>query len=99
MNDENTQASEGQAPAETPARPAIALFPVESNQVKAIGYDSATETLAMQFKHGAGAIYHYPNVSAEDHKAFIEAESIGKHFGKHIQHLPFDKYVPVPVEA
>ena len=75
------------------------MLPVKSGQVKAIGYDAATKVLAVTFTRGTGAIYHYPNVSAEDHKAFIEAESIGKHFGKHIQHLPFDKYVPVPVEA
>lgn len=92
MNDENTQQPE----TETPARPDIALFPVESNQVKAIGYDAATETLAMQFKHGAGAIYHYPNVTKELHEALMAAESIGKFFGQHIKPLPFIKYAPEP---
>lgn len=80
-------------------RPEITLHAVNSSQVKAVGYDPESKTLAVQFTRGTGAIYHYPNVTAEDHKAFIEAESIGKHFGKHIQHLPFEKYVPVPVEA
>lgn len=36
-------------------RPQIALEPVESNQVGAIGYDPATKTLAVQFKRGASA--------------------------------------------
>lgn len=80
-------------------RPEITLHAVNSSQVKAVGYDAESKTLVAQFTRGAGAIYHYPGFSAEDHKAFIEAESIGKHFGKHIQHLPFDKYVPAPVEA
>lgn len=92
MNDENPQQPEN----ETPARPDIALFPVESNQVKAIGYDSATETLAMQFKHGVGAIYHYPGVIKELHEALMAAESIGKFFGQHIKPLPFTKYAPEP---
>lgn len=77
-------------------RPNIELTPVESNQVKAIGHDPATNTLAVQFKFGAGAIYHYPNVSAEQHQAFIGAESIGKHFGSHIKPLAFEKYGKAP---
>ena len=80
-------------------RPEIALHPVKSSQVKSIGHDSESNTLAVEFTRGTGSIYHYPGVTAEDHKAFIEAESIGVHFGEHIQHLPFEKYVPVPVEA
>ena len=50
-------------------RPAIALTPVKSSQVKAIGHDPATNTLAVQFAHGAGSIYHYPDVTAEAPKA------------------------------
>nr|WP_319566233.1 KTSC domain-containing protein [uncultured Rhodoferax sp.] len=77
-------------------RPTIALVPVKSNQVKAVGYDASTQTLAVTFTRGAGAIYHYPNVTAEAHAAFIGAESIGKHFGQHIQSLPFSKFAPDP---
>ena len=98
MHDLNNQPAEAQQPEpEEVKRPDIALFPVESNQVKAIGYDSATETLAMQFKHGAGAIYHYPGVTKELHEALMAAESIGKFFGQHIKPLPFTKYAPEPV--
>ena len=77
-------------------RPPIALTPVKSNQIKAIGYDAATQTLVVTFSRGAGAIYHYPNITPEMHAEFIGAESIGKHFGEHIQSLPFEKYPAEP---
>lgn len=73
-------------------RPHIALEPVESNQVGAIGYDEATKTLAVQFKRGARAIYHYAGVEPETFVAFKGAESIGTYFGKHLKSLPFTKY-------
>lgn len=72
--------------------PEIALTPVESSQVKAIGYDPATKTLACTFTRGPGHVYHYPDVTPEQHAAFIGAESIGTHFGQHIKALPFKKY-------
>lgn len=70
----------------------IPMRPVESNQVKAIGYDEATKTLAVTFTRGAGAIYHYPNVEPDLYAEFIGAESIGTFFGKHIKALPFKKF-------
>lgn len=76
-------------------RPDITLNDVKSSQVKNIGYDPETNTLAVSFTRGAGAVYHYPNVSQDDYEAFIKAESIGIHFGKHIKSLPFDKFEPV----
>lgn len=82
-------------------RPPIALQPVESSQVKAIGYDEQTRTLAVTFNYGAGAIYHYPDVAPETFEAFRTAESIGIFFGKNIKALPFKKYraEPQQVEA
>lgn len=97
-NQEITMAREFKAPqpySDKP-RPFIALQPVTSNQVAAIGYDEATQTLAVTFTRGAGAIYHYPNVTKETHDAFMQAESIGKFFGAHIQNLPFEKFQPEP---
>lgn len=84
-----------QAYSEEP-RPAIQLTPVTSNQVAAIGYDEATQTLAVTFTRGLGAIYHYPNVTKETYDAFMQAESIGKFFGQHIKDLPFTKYPAEP---
>lgn len=80
-------------------RPSIALTPVKSSQVKAVGHDPATNTLAVQFAHGLGSIYHYPNVTAEQHAEFVGAESIGKHFGQHIKALPFEKYEAPPANV
>ena len=80
-------------------RPPIALEPVESNQVGAIGYDEATKTLAVQFKRGARAIYHYPNVERETFEAFKGAESIGTYFGQHLKALPFEKFPGEEVAA
>lgn len=82
-----------QAYSENP-RPPIALEPVESRQVKAIGYDEATQTLAVTFSRGPGAIYHYPGVTLETYLAFREAESIGTFFGERIKALPFEKFPP-----
>ena len=70
----------------------IPMTLVESNQVGAVGYDSATKTLAVTFARGAGAIYHYPGVAQETFDAFMAAESKGKFFGEHIKTLPFDKF-------
>jgi hypothetical protein len=86
-----------QAFEEGPA-PNITLDSVESNQVKAIGYDDATQTLAVTFNYGK-AIYHYPNVSRETFEAFKGSESIGKFFGEHIKNLPFKKYAVEAVAA
>ena len=72
--------------------PAIEMKPVDSSQVATIGHCPVTNTLAVTFTRGTGAIYHYPDVTAEQHAAFVGAESIGTHFGQHIKALPFKKY-------
>lgn len=73
-------------------RPQITLHPVESSQVSRIGYDDESQTLAVQFKHGARAIYCYPNVRREVYEAFKSAESIGAYFGANIKGMAFDKF-------
>ncbi|MDQ7745413.1 KTSC domain-containing protein [Hydrogenophaga pseudoflava] len=70
----------------------IAMTPVQSNQVAAVGYDAATKTLAVTFTRGPGHIYHYPNVEEKTHQEFMAAESKGTFFGKHIKALPFEKF-------
>lgn len=74
------------------AAPHIPMQPVVSSQVKAIGYDPQTKTLAVTFMHGTGAIYHYPNVEQATFDAFLASESAGNFFGQHIKSLPFIKY-------
>jgi hypothetical protein len=79
--------------------PDIALTPVVSSQLAAIGYDPATQTLAVSFTRGSGAVYHYPNCSAELHAEFLAAESIGSFFGEHIKARPFKKFAPPKPET
>lgn len=80
-------------------RPDIPLTPVQSSQVKAIGYDPLTKTLACQFTHGPGHLYVYPGVEPKMHADFMAAKSIGKFFGQHIKALPFAKYEAPKTEA
>lgn len=62
----------------------IALTPVQSSQIAAIGYHEGTGTLRVKF-NGSGSEYDYTGVSAETHKALGKAESIGKFFGAHVK--------------
>jgi hypothetical protein len=71
----------------------IALTPIKSSQIKGIGHDQETNTLAIQFN--SGGIYHYEGVSEKQFDEFKSSKSIGKHFGEHIKKLPFTK---LPVE-
>lgn len=74
--------------------PAITMTDVVSSQVAAIGHDSATSTLAVQFPSKAektGNLYHYSNFTAEDYAAFLAAESKGSHFIHQIKKQP-EKY-------
>ena len=65
----------------------INMHQVESSQIAAIGHDSETNTLAIQFasKSGTGSVYHYGNFDTEAFELFRNAESIGSHFGKFIK--------------
>jgi hypothetical protein len=75
------------------SRPEIALQPVKSSQIHAIGHDAPSGTLAIQFKSkaGSGSVYHYANFTGQDFEYFRTAQSLGSHFGKHIK--PFvDRY-------
>lgn len=75
-------------------RQAIALQPVTSNQIRAVGYDHDSRTLAVSFTRGAQNVYHYPEVEPEKACAFFMADSLGRHFGEHIAKLPSLKYGP-----
>lgn len=76
----------------------IPLLPVDSSQVRAIGYDPATKTLAVTFMHGIGSVYQYQGVEPQVYADFVGAASIGSYFGKHIKNLPFKKF-PAAVAA
>jgi hypothetical protein len=70
----------------------IPLQKVESSQIESIGYDPATQTLAIKFASRDKPLYFYDNFTPEDWEAFENAESIGSHFYKHIK--PYDKKYP-----
>lgn len=77
----------------------IPMVQVSSSQIVCVGYDAARKMLALQFAHGTGAEYQYPNVEPEVHAAMMAAESIGRYFGAHIKALPFKKYAPAKAET
>ena len=61
----------------------IPLEPVTSSNIAALGYDAEKQILAVQF--ASGEVYHHAEVSPESASALATAESIGRHYGKHIR--------------
>ncbi len=62
---------------------------VNSSQINAIGHDSATNKLRIEFK--TGSLYEYDNVPPDLFAEFAKAPSTGSFFYKHIK--PFaDKF-------
>jgi hypothetical protein len=56
-----------------------------STAIAAIGHDPESNTLHVEFH--SGRTYAYPEVSADAHSRFMDAESKGAHFVKHIRPL------------
>jgi hypothetical protein len=72
--------------------PKVDLVPCKSSQLHSFGHCPVTNTLAIRFKSksapdGKGSLYHYPDISADVHKAMATAESVGTFFGQHIKPL------------
>lgn len=65
----------------------IDMQTVKSSQIHAIGYDGASQTLAIQFHSGVanGVQYEYTPVSRATYDGLMGAGSIGKYFGEHIK--------------
>lgn len=79
----------------------IALTPVKSTRVEAIGYEAETQTLAIKFPPSRsapeGSTYHYADVSPETAAAFVAAESPGKFFETDIRgKYAYVKQEPAP---
>ena len=68
----------------------IPLRPIQSSRLAEVGHDPATNTLAVRFPpresdpDEPGPVYHYPNFTADDHGAFLAAESQGVWFGHNV---------------
>jgi hypothetical protein len=54
---------------------------IKSSAIRRIGHDPETNTLAVEF-HG-GTLYHFDNVTANEHSALLASPSIGRHFTNH----------------
>src|SRR6266849_10531286 len=70
----------------------IALIPIVSSQITAVGYDAATRELVIKFRDSgrmAEAIYAYDSVLPELATELIAAESPGSYFHRHIRHGQF----------
>lgn len=67
--------------------------PVESSNIKSIGYDAQNRELHIEFK--SGGVYSYHGVSPDEHESMMKADSIGSHFHKrikpHYQHRKHDE--------
>ncbi len=63
---------------------------VSSSTIVAVGYDPATETLEMEFKHGG--IYQYYNVPNSIHQQLMESSSKGQFFHTYIRNsFPYSR--------
>lgn len=74
----------------------IEVQPVKSSNLKAIGYDSASSTLAVEFANGT---YHYAEVNAALFAQFEASDSKGKFFAQFIRkQFTGVKQLPVSLE-
>lgn len=61
----------------------ITLSPVTSSNIAALGYDGASQTLAVQFRNGD--TWHYEGVPQEAYDSLRGAESVGRAFNAEIR--------------
>ena len=57
--------------------------PVESSNLKSVGYDPDAETLEVEFYHGG--IYEYYGVPPHVHQELMSASSLGKYLDSEIK--------------
>jgi len=59
--------------------------PVESSNLKSVGYDPDTKILEIEFHHGG--VYQYFDVPENTHFELMSASSKGKYFHKFIKNV------------
>ncbi|MGE0799910.1 MAG: KTSC domain-containing protein [Lautropia sp.] len=74
----------------------ITLTPCKSAGIKALGYDAATKTLAIEFGSG---VYHYADVPPEVYGEMKASESIGGFYSRSIRGKFTGALQPKPEEA
>lgn len=57
--------------------------PVTSTNLASVGYDAATSTLEVEFRHGG--VYQYSGVPSEVHAGLMAADSHGKYLDAHVK--------------
>lgn len=57
--------------------------PVQSSNIRSVGYDATTLTLEVEFH--SGGIYQYLNVPASVHQDLMQASSKGSYLHNHIR--------------
>jgi hypothetical protein len=66
---------------------AIRRTPVRSTVIAAVGYDTETAVLEVEFR--SGDVYRYFAVPPSVHRALMDADSPGAYFNKHVSdHYP-----------
>ena len=71
----------------------IAMKPIKSSNIEAVGYDKDKQELHVQFG-GTGKTYVYEGVPQAKHTALLGAESIGSFFHTHIKSAHTGKAKP-----
>jgi hypothetical protein len=64
--------------------PTMEREPVNSSAIASVGYDSASDTLEIEFT--SGQIYQFSGVADQVHADLMGADSIGGYFSAHIRH-------------
>ena len=57
--------------------------PVDSSNIRSVGYDDTIQTMEIEFHHGG--IYHYPGIPPHIHQALMHAGSKGAYFNQNIK--------------
>lgn len=68
---------------EAPVHPQIPRQPVVSSNIKSVGYNPDSKTLAIEFMNGH--VWHYAGVDASVHQQLLAAESKGSYFARSIR--------------
>jgi hypothetical protein len=56
--------------------------PVNSSSIRSVGFE---EGFGLEVEYKNGGVYHYPGVSADEHRDLMAAPSIGSHFATRIR--------------
>lgn len=63
------------------------MIPVSSSNLRAVGYDAATQTLRVAFI--ISGVYEYSGVPSSVHASLMAASSHGTYFNAHIKKGPY----------